>query len=134
MSLEAIILPVSDIDRAKEFYEKLGFVLDVDHRAEEFRVVQFTPPGSGCSIVFGHGLAGVSPSPIVGLHLVVSDLASALEALHDRGVRVGEPFHYGADGKTAGIDPERRDYASYAELSDPDRNIWLLQEVLSRRG
>lgn len=132
MSLEAIILPVADIDRAKAFYEKLGFTLDVDHQTEGFRVVQFTPPGSACSIVFGHGLGGVSRSPIVGLHLVVSNLASTLESLRDRGIDIGKPFFYGADGKTPGIDPGHHDYASYAEFTDPDLNVWLLQEVPSR--
>ena len=132
MSLEAIIVPVSDVDRAKAFYERLGFDLDVDHETDGFRIVQFTPPGSQCSIVFGHGLGGTSRSPIVGIHLVVSDLASTLEILHDRGIDPGEPFFYGAGGKSRGIDPGHNDYASYAEFTDPDENVWLLQEVPSR--
>lgn len=132
MALEAIILPVSDVDRAKAFYERLGFECDVDHQTDPMRVVQFTPPGSGCSIVFGHGLGAVSEAPILGLHLVVSDLAAALRHLDGRGVKFGEPFHYGPEGRSPGIDPERHDFGSYAEIIDPDGNSWLLQEVPTR--
>jgi catechol 2,3-dioxygenase-like lactoylglutathione lyase family enzyme len=132
MALEMVLLPVSDVDRAKAYYTQLGFNCDVDHGAEGFRVVQFTPPGSDCSVAFGRGLGAVSQSPIVGLHLVVADLAVAIEELQERGIRVGEPFHYGAAGKQPGIDPGRADYGSYAELIDPDHNVWLLQEVPSR--
>ena len=132
MALEMVVLPVADVDRAKAFYDQLGFVCDVDHEAEGFRVVQFTPPGSDASIAFGYGLGGVSQSPIVGLHLVVANLSAALEELRARGVEVGEPYHYGSGGKAPGVHPEHVDYASYAELSDPDGNLWLLQEIPSR--
>lgn len=132
MGLEMVLIPVADIDRAKAFYEQLGFNCDVDHDTPEMRIVQFTPPGSACSIAFGRGLGDVSASPIVGLHLVVADLAAALEDLTGRAVDVGEPFYFGPDGRSPGVDPSRTDYASYAELVDPDGNTWLLQEVPSR--
>lgn len=133
MALEMVMLPVVDVDRAKAFYDQLGFVCDVDHgQGEDFRVVQFTPPGSGCSIAFGHGLGKVSQTPIVGMHLVVADLAAALDDFRARGIKVGEPFHYESEGKQPGIDPGHADYGSYAEFADPDNNIWLLQEVPSR--
>jgi catechol 2,3-dioxygenase-like lactoylglutathione lyase family enzyme len=134
MTLEVILLPVADVDRAKTFYGRMGFVCDVDHEADGFRVVQFTPPGSGCSIAFGEGLGGVSRSPVVGMHLVVADLAAALEELGSRGIEIGAPFHYGRGGKQPGIDPAHADYGSYAELTDPDDNLWLIQEVPSRAG
>lgn len=134
MALEMILLPVADIDRAKAFYEKLGFVCDVDHRTEDLRVVQFTPPGSGCSIAFGEGLGEVTRSPVVGMHLVVADLNAALSQITGCGIQVGEAFHYGSAGKQPGVHPEHLDYSSYAELEDPDGNLWLLQEVPSRAG
>lgn len=134
MALEAVILPVADIDRAKSFYERVGFACDVDHDTDDFRVVQFTPPGSACSVLFGRGLGGVSASPVVGLHLVVTDLSAAHDDLTRRGIEAGEPFHFGSEGKTPGIDPERRDYSSYVQFADPDGNTWLLQEVPSRSG
>ena len=113
MALEMVLLPVSDVDRAKAFYEQLGFACDVDHQAgEEFRVVQFTPPGSDCSIAFGRGLGQTSRSPVVGMHLVVADLGAALDDLRGRGIEVGEPFHYGPEGRQPGIDPRHADYAS----------------------
>jgi catechol 2,3-dioxygenase-like lactoylglutathione lyase family enzyme len=99
MGLEMILLPVDDVDRAKAFYERMGFTCEVDHEAEGFRVVQFTPPGSGCSIAFGYGLGAVSRSPIVGMDLVVSDLPAAVDELSKRGIELGEPFHYGVAGK-----------------------------------
>ena len=132
MALEMITLPVADVDRAKAFYQQLGFDCDIDHEADGFRVVQFSPPGSGCSIAFGLGLGDVSRSPVVGLHLVVADLAAAVEAIRARGIGVEDAFHYGPAGPTPGIHPERADYASYAKLPDPDGNVWLLQEVPSR--
>lgn len=130
MKLELVLLPVSDVDRAKAFYGSAGFTLDVDHDGgPEFRVVQFTPPGSACSITFGIGVSDAPPGSVRGLHLVVTDLAAARTQLIARGIDVGEPFHYGPGGRTPGIDPEHRDYQSYAELADPDGNLWLLQEV-----
>lgn len=132
--LELVIIPVSDVDRAKAFYgEKLGFTLDVDHAPnEQFRVVQYTPPGSACSITFGVGLTDVQPGTYKGLHLVVDDIAAAHAFLVERGVECSLPFHYGPNGRTEGIDPERRDYYTYVEFFDPDGNGWLVQEVHHR--
>lgn len=129
--LELIVLPVADVDRAKAFYvDQAGFRLDVDHRAgEEFRVVQLTPPGSACSISIGKGIARAAPGSAEGLHLVVTDIEAAREELVGRGVAVGEIFHFGAAGRSPGLDPERRDYGSFATFDDPDGNGWLLQEV-----
>ena len=130
MRLELIVLPVSDVDRAKEFYEKAGFNVDVDHQAsEDFRVVQVTPPGSACSVSFGKGISQAEPGSIQGLHLVVTDLPGASSELSARDVDVSDPFHFGAAGRTVGLHPDRADYGSYAAFSDPDGNGWLLQEV-----
>ena len=132
--LELVMVPVSDVDRAKTFYtEKAGFNLDVDHRAgEEFRVVQMTPPGSACSIAVGIGITKAAPGSTQGLHLVVSDIAAARSELAGRGVDVSEVQHFESGGMVPGPDPERRDYGSYAFFSDPDGNSWAVQEV--RRG
>jgi catechol 2,3-dioxygenase-like lactoylglutathione lyase family enzyme len=128
--LELVIVPVSDVDRAKAFYEKAGFNLDVDHRAgDAFRVVQLTPPGSACSITIGTGLTPAAPGSYQGLHLVVSDIDAARAELVERGLDVSEPFHFGAEGQTPGPDPQRGDYNSYLSFSDPDGNGWLVQEV-----
>jgi catechol 2,3-dioxygenase-like lactoylglutathione lyase family enzyme len=128
--LEAIVIPVSDVDRAKAFYEKVGFVLDVDHVASEsFRVVQFTPPGSACSITFGVGVSTKPSGSYEGLHLVVTDIEAAHADLAARDIGISEPFHFGAEGHTPGPDPERRRYGSYLSFSDPDGNGWLVQEV-----
>jgi catechol 2,3-dioxygenase-like lactoylglutathione lyase family enzyme len=133
MALELVVLPVSDVDRAKAFYEGAGFRLDVDHQAsEQFRVVQLTPPGSACSITIGTGVTDAEPGCVKGLHLVVADIEAALTDLAERGVEVSEPFHFGPEGQTPGLDPERRDYGTYASFSDPDGNGWLLQEVKTR--
>jgi len=130
MRLEVFILPVADVDRAKAFYEEAGFVLDVDHQPnEQFRVVQFTPPGSECSVTFGIGLGEVPASPLKGIHLCVSDIEEAVAELSDRGVRTDPIRHMGADGWVDGVDPERRKYGSYSGFTDPDGNGWLLQEV-----
>jgi catechol 2,3-dioxygenase-like lactoylglutathione lyase family enzyme len=132
--LELIVVPVSDVDRAKEFYvEKLGFNGDVDHGAgDSFRVVQLTPPGSGCSIAVGTGISQVEPGTYQGLHLVVEDIEKAVAELSGNGVEVGEPFHFGAAGQTPGLDPDRADYGTFASFKDPDGNGWLLQEVKQR--
>jgi catechol 2,3-dioxygenase-like lactoylglutathione lyase family enzyme len=128
--LELVIVPVSDVDRAKAFYEKAGFNLDVDHRAgDTFRVVQLTPPGSACSITIGTGLTPAEPGSYQGLHLVVSDIDAARAELVERGVEVSEPYHFGSEGQTPGPDPKRSDYNSYLSFSDPDGNGWLVQEV-----
>ena len=129
--LELVVIPVSDVDRAKAFYsEQVGFNVDVDHRAgENFRVVQLTPPGSACSITIGTGLMQVAPGTYQGLHLVVNDVEAARAELVERGVEVSEPFHFGEAGQTPGLHPERSDYGSYLSFSDPDGNGWLVQEV-----
>jgi catechol 2,3-dioxygenase-like lactoylglutathione lyase family enzyme len=133
--LELVVLPVTDVDRAKAFYEKLGFSLDVDHQPnEDFRVVQFTPPGSACSITIGKGLTEAAPGSAQGLHLVVTDIEAARAELTGRGVDISELFHFGPEGQTPGIDPNRADFGSYATFTDPDNNGWLLQEVPSRAG
>jgi catechol 2,3-dioxygenase-like lactoylglutathione lyase family enzyme len=133
MKLELVVLPVSDVDRAKAFYERAGFRLDVDHRAgEAFRVVQLTPPGSACSISIGTGISPGEPGSYRGLHLVVEDVEAARADLVGRGVEVSEVFHFGPEGQAAGPDPGRSDYGSFAAFSDPDGNGWLLQEVRRR--
>jgi catechol 2,3-dioxygenase-like lactoylglutathione lyase family enzyme len=129
--LELVVVPVSDVDRAKTFYtEKVGFNLDVDHRTgEDFRVVQLTPPGSACSISIGTGITGAAPGSVEGLHLVVSDIEAARAELVDRGVDVSEVFHFASGKRVPGPDPQRRDYGSFLSFSDPDGNSWVVQEV-----
>ena len=131
MKLELVLLPVSDVDRAKAFYtESVGFVLDVDHQAsDEFRVVQMTPPGSACSVTVGIGLTDAAPGSYRGMHLVVADIEAARAELVGRGVEVAEIRHMGPSGWADGVDPEHTDYASFADFSDPDGNTWVLQEV-----
>jgi catechol 2,3-dioxygenase-like lactoylglutathione lyase family enzyme len=133
LKLELVLIPVSDVDRAKAFYtEKVGFNLDVDHRAgDEFRVVQMTPSGSACSITIGIGITDAAPGSYRGTHLVVTDIEAARAELVGRGVDVSEIRHMGSGGWEPGPDPERRDYGSFADFSDPDGNTWVLQE---RRG
>jgi catechol 2,3-dioxygenase-like lactoylglutathione lyase family enzyme len=128
-TLELIVVPVADIDRAKAFYiEKAGFNCDVDHTAgADFRVVQLTPPGSACSIVTMNNMA--APGPLQGLHLCVSDIDAARAELAGRGVDVSEVFHFGPAGQTPGHDPQRASYNSFVSFSDPDGNGWLVQEV-----
>jgi catechol 2,3-dioxygenase-like lactoylglutathione lyase family enzyme len=129
--LELVLLPVTDVERAKTFYiEKAGFILDVDHRAgDEFRVVQLTPPGSACSISFGKGITQAAPGSVQGLHLVVSDIDAAHAELVERGVDVSEIFHFESGARVPGPDPQRRDYGSFLSFSDPDGNSWVVQEV-----
>jgi catechol 2,3-dioxygenase-like lactoylglutathione lyase family enzyme len=129
--LELVLVPVSDVDRAKTFYsEKVGFNLDVDHRAgDEFRVVQLTPPGSACSITIGTGITEAVPGSVQGLHLVVSDIDAARAELVERGVDVSEVFHFESGKRVPGPDPQRRDYGSFLSFSDPDGNSWVVQEV-----
>ena len=129
--LELVVVPVSDVDRAKAFYsDKMGFTVDVDHAPNEhFRVVQLTPPGSACSITIGTGLTQTAPGSYQGLHLVVTDIEAARAWLVERGVDASEPFHFGPEGQVSGVDPERRDYGSFLSISDPDGNGWLVQEV-----
>ena len=146
MKLEIVVLPVGDVDRAKQFYGRLGWRLDADFAAgNEFRVIQFTPPGSPCSIIFGKNVSAAAPGSAQGLYLIVSDIAATREELRGRGVEVSEVFHGGGDvyaGKdepylfgrlrVSGADPEHRSYRSFASFSDPDGNGWLLQEVTTR--
>jgi catechol 2,3-dioxygenase-like lactoylglutathione lyase family enzyme len=129
--LELVIVPVTDVDRAKTFYvEKAGFILDLDHRAgDNFRVVQLTPPGSSCSISIGVGLTDMAPGSIKGLHLVVEDIMVAREQMVSRGVEVSEIRHMSAEGWKPGPDPAHSKYNSFADFTDPDGNQWLLQEV-----
>lgn len=144
LKLEVLIVPVSDVDRAKDFYKRMGFREDVDYtRDEEYRILQLTPPGSACSIILGKGVTTARPGSIDRLVLAVSDIAAVRAELGSRGVAVSEVFHdaggglgggfyAGADGRASGPDPQRRSYASYASLSDPDGNVWLLQEITER--
>lgn len=139
MKLEVVIIPVSDVDRAKAFYESVGFRLDIDHEHENLRVIQFTPPQSQASIIFGKGVT----SAVAGssqLVLAVDDVDAARSDLMTRGVKVSEVFHYSAgpfidlieNARAAGRDPEGRSYFSFASFEDPDGNRWLLQEITSR--
>ncbi|MGW1345105.1 VOC family protein [Kribbella sp. NPDC002412] len=129
--LELVVVPVSDVDRAKKFYtEQLGFREDVDHSAgDSFRVVQLTPPGSACSITIGTGLTSAKPGTYQATHLVVRDIEAARAELVERGVEVSEPFHFGAAGQQPGLDPNRTDYNTFATFQDPDGNGWIIQEV-----
>ena len=147
MKFEIVVIPVSDVDRAKEFYAKLGWRLDADFDSgKDFRVVQFTPPGSGCSIIFGKNVTPAAPGAAQGLYLVVSDIQAARKALLDRGVEISEVFHdatgvyTGTDEpylfgrvRVSGPDTEHRSYRSFASFKDPDGNGWLFQEITTRR-
>jgi catechol 2,3-dioxygenase-like lactoylglutathione lyase family enzyme len=138
--LEVIVIPVSDVDRAKRFYESLGWRLDGDFAdGESWRVVQLTPPGSPCSIMFGKGLTTEVPGSVQGTFLVVDDIEEARAELIGRGVAVSEVFHFqgglhvdGTDGRVPGPGPEGRSYRTWASFSDPDGNTWLLQEIKTR--
>ncbi|WP_326827212.1 MULTISPECIES: VOC family protein [unclassified Streptomyces] len=151
LKLEMIVLPVSDIDRTKAFYEAVGFRLDVDYTAsDDFRVVHFTPPGSECSIIFGEGMTSTAPGTIQSLYLIVTDIEEAHAELTGRGIDVSEVFHdaggllhHGHDAgnavhhgtgqeRLAGPHPDRASYGSYLTFSDPDGNGWVLQEVVNR--
>lgn len=140
MRLEVVVIPVSDVDKAKQFYTALGWRLDADFAADEsFRVVQLTPPGSPCSVIFGTGVSAATPGSAQGLHLVVSDVEAARAELLARGAEVSDVFHdaagfhhAGTVGRLPGPDPRRRSYASFASFSDPDGNGWILQEITTR--
>ena len=135
MKLEAIVIPVSDVDRSKGFYAGLGWRLDADFVAgDAFRVVQFTPPGSPCSIHFGTGLTSAAPGSAKVLYLIVSDINAARTELVARGVAASEVFHRNGPGQPAvpGRHPEGRSYSSFVTFSDPDGNGWLLQEITQR--
>jgi catechol 2,3-dioxygenase-like lactoylglutathione lyase family enzyme len=146
MKFEIVVIPVSDVDRAKEFYGKLGWRLDADFDSgKDFRVIQFTPPGSGCSIIFGKNVTPAAPGSAQGLYLIVSDIQAARKELLDRGVEISEVFH-DASGEYAGTDepylfgrkrvsgpnPEHSSYRSFASFCDPDGNGWLFQEITTR--
>lgn len=129
-TLELVVVPVSDVDRAKDFYLMAGFELLVDMTAgPDFRVVQLVPPGSACAIAIGTGIGSMAPGSLHGLHLCVSDIEAARAELLSRGVEVSDPFHFGEAGQTPGVDPERRSYATFMPFQDPDGNTWLVQEV-----
>ena len=146
LKLEVVVMPVSDVDRAKQFYaDKLGFRVDIDYAAPDggFRVIQFTPPGSLASIIIGKGVTAGRPGSIDRMVLAVNDIEAARRELVSRGVAVGEIFHdaggglgggFYADAKkrAPGLDPQRRSYASYATFSDPDGNVWMLQDLRER--
>jgi catechol 2,3-dioxygenase-like lactoylglutathione lyase family enzyme len=138
--LEVIVIPVSDVDRAKRFYESLGWRLDADFAdGTHWRVVQFTPPGSQCSIHFGTGLTTAEPGSTQGLMLIVHDLTAVREDMICRGIPVSEAFHFaagfnvsGTQGRLAGRDPQGRSYRSWASFRDPDGNGWMIQEIRKR--
>jgi catechol 2,3-dioxygenase-like lactoylglutathione lyase family enzyme len=146
MKFEIVVIPVSDIDRAKEFYQRLGWRLDADYATDDkdFRVIQFTPPGSGCSVIFGKRVTAASPGASQGLYLIVSDIEAARKDLQDRGIDVSEVFH--SDGvyagsdeaylfgqhRVSGPDPNHGSYRSFASFHDPDGNGWLFQEITAR--
>jgi catechol 2,3-dioxygenase-like lactoylglutathione lyase family enzyme len=133
MGIEVVTIAVADADRAKGFYESLGWRLDADLRlSEEIRAVQFTPLGSGCSVAFGEGLTVAEPGSARRFELVVADIEAARADLIDRGVEVGDLFHLGPAGFEPGPDPERASYRTFASFADPDGNEWLLQEVTER--
>lgn len=142
MKLEAVVIPVSDVERAKKFYTQLGWRLDADFSFDNgFRVVQFTPPGSGCSIQFGTNITSAAPGSVRGLYLIVSDIAVARNQLIARGIEASEIFHAGAPGaqfqpdskgRATGPAPDHASYSSFVTFSDPDGNGWLLQEVTTR--
>ncbi|MER5598716.1 VOC family protein [Streptomyces sp. NPDC002265] len=152
LKLEAIVLPVSDVDRAKNFYETAGFRMDVDNTfSDDYRLVHLTPPGSACSILFGKGMIDTAPGSAQGLYLIVTDVEQARAELVSRGIKVSDVFHdaggilhHGHEAgdavhrgagqeRLAGPDPERTSYASYATFSDPDGNGWVLQEITQRQ-
>jgi catechol 2,3-dioxygenase-like lactoylglutathione lyase family enzyme len=146
MELEVVVIPISDVDRAKRFYDGLGWRLDADFASgDDYRVIQFTPPGSGASVIFGKNLTAAAPGSAQGLYLIVSDIEAARNDLLARGVKVSEAFHdtggvyTGRDEpylfgrrRVSGPDPEHRTYRSFASFSDPDGNGWLFQEVTTR--
>jgi catechol 2,3-dioxygenase-like lactoylglutathione lyase family enzyme len=145
MKFELVVIPVSDVDRAKEFYARLGWRLDADFAGDDFRVIQFTPPGSGGSIIFGKNVTAAAPGSAQGLYLIVSDIEAARAEMLGRGVEISQVFHdaggvhAGKDEvylfgrvRVSGPDPEHRSYRSFASFKDPDGNGWLFQEIATR--
>jgi len=143
---EIVVIPVSDVDRAKDFYGRLGWRLDAEFASgDDYRVIQFTPPGSACSVIFGKNVTAAAPGSAQGMYLIVSDIAAAREDLLSRGARISDVFHDAAgvyDGpdepylfgrrRAGGPDPQHSSYRSFASFSDPDGNGWLLQEITAR--
>jgi catechol 2,3-dioxygenase-like lactoylglutathione lyase family enzyme len=133
MKLEVVSIPVSDVDRAKAFYEGLGWRVDADiGRGDDFRIVQMTPPGSGCSVAFGTGITSAEPGSAQTLELIVADIDVARDSLLARGVERVDVFHGSPWSRIDGPDPERQSYRTYASFADPDGNEWLLQEITTR--
>lgn len=144
LKLEVVVVPVSDVDRAKDFYKRMGFREDIDFAGSDgYRVVQLTPPGSACSIIFGKGVTSAQPGSIDRLVLAVRDIAAARnelvshgvqvsEVFHDAGGGLGGGFHAGTAARASGPDPQGRSYGSYASFSDPDGNGWMLQGITER--
>ena len=146
LRLEVVVIPVSDVDRAKAFYARLGWRLDADFASgDEWRVIQFTPPGSACSVIFGKNVTAAAPGSARGLYLIVSDLEAARKDMLERGIDVSKPFHGAGDVhagpdepylsgsiRVSGVDPKRGSYGSFASFSDPDGNGWLFQEITTR--
>jgi catechol 2,3-dioxygenase-like lactoylglutathione lyase family enzyme len=146
MKFEIVVIPVSDVDRAKQFYGGLGWRLDADFAAgDDYRVIQFTPPGSGCSVIFGKNVTAAAPGSAQGLYLIVSDIEATRNELLGRGVEVSDVFHDGGGVyagrdepylfgriRVSGQDPEHRSYRSFASFRDPDGNGWLFQEITAR--
>ena len=145
MKFEIVVIPVSDVDRAKEFYAKLGWRLDADYdHGKDYRIIQFTPPASGCSVIFGKNVTPAAPGSAQGLYLIISDIQAARKELLNRGVQISEVFHNegvyaGTDEpflfgrvRVSGPDPEHRSYRSFASFRDPDGNGWLFQEITTR--
>jgi catechol 2,3-dioxygenase-like lactoylglutathione lyase family enzyme len=141
MRLEVVVVPVADVDRAKDFYQALGWREDADFAGgADFRVVQLTPPGSACSVIFGTGVTSAAPGSAQGLQLTVTDIGAARAELSGRGAEVSEVFHdaggvfhhAGTEGRVAGPAPDHQSYGSFASFSDPDGNGWLLQEITTR--
>src|SRR5437868_3427753 len=145
MKFEVVVIPVSDVDRAKEFYGRLGWRLDANYdNGLDYRVIQFTPHGSGCSVIFGKNVTAASPGSAQGLYLIVSDIEAARDELLGRGVAISEVFHAGNVNagtdepylfgrlRVSGRDPEHGSYRSFVSFSDPDGNGWLLQEITTR--
>jgi catechol 2,3-dioxygenase-like lactoylglutathione lyase family enzyme len=131
--LEVVTVPVSDVDRAKAFYESLGWRLDIDFEpGDGIRIVQFTPPGSGCSVSFGTGITPAEPGSFQGSEVAVYDIEAAREDLIGRGVEVSEAYHLDGGGPVPGPDPEGQSYRTFASFGDPDGNTWQLQEIKER--
>ena len=141
MKFEVVVIPVSDVDRAKRFYTEMGWRLDIDFAPDkQYRVIQFTPPGSACSVIFGSGITPAAPGSAQGLYLIVSDIEAARADMINRGLKVSEPFydtggvfhHLNREGVVTGLQPQRKTYGTYASFSDPDGNGWFFQEVTAR--